>query len=81
MKYFCVLLLKIYKNTLSKIIGRECKFTPSCSVFSMEAFLEHGFFKGFLMTVKRLARCSPFSKKAGFDPVPFNPKGKIKWSL
>lgn len=80
MRYVCILLLKLYKATLSKIIGRECKFTPTCSVYSMEAYREHGFFVGTYLTAKRLWRCSPWGK-GGTDTVPFNAKGKIKWSI
>ncbi|MBQ2723509.1 MAG: membrane protein insertion efficiency factor YidD [Clostridia bacterium] len=79
MKYVCIALLKIYKATLSKIIGRECKFSPTCSVYSMEAYKEHGFFKGTFLTAKRLLKCSPLGK-GGFDPVVPSMKS-IKWII
>lgn len=44
MKYVCIGLLKLYKATLSRLKGRKvCIYTPSCSVYSMEAYAEHGF--------------------------------------
>ncbi|MEG1706588.1 MAG: membrane protein insertion efficiency factor YidD [Clostridia bacterium] len=80
MKYLCIALIKLYKATLSKLLGRRCIYTPSCSVYGMEAYLEHGTIKGTYLTAKRLARCAPWGK-GGFDPIPYNLKGKIKWSL
>lgn len=72
-------MLKLYKATISKWKGRKrCIFTPSCSVYSMEAYQRYGFLKGSLMTAKRLLRCNPMNK-GGFDPVPLNVKGDAKW--
>lgn len=72
-------MLKLYKATLSKWKGgKRCIFTPSCSVYSMEAYQRYGFLKGSLMTAKRLLRCNPMNK-GGFDPVPLNVKGDAKW--
>lgn len=72
-------MLRLYKATLSKWKGgKRCIFTPSCSVYSMEAYRRYGFVKGSLMTAKRLARCNPMNK-GGFDPVPLNVKGDAKW--
>lgn len=72
-------MLRLYKATISKLKGgKRCIFTPSCSVYSMEAYRRYGFVKGSLMTAKRLARCNPMNK-GGFDPVPLNVKGDAKW--
>ena len=79
MKYLAIAMLRLYKATLSKLKGdKRCIFTPSCSVYSMEAYRRYGFIKGSLMTAKRLARCNPMHK-GGFDPVPLNVKGDAKW--
>ena len=79
MKYVAIALLKLYKATLSRLKGgKRCIFTPSCSVYSMEAHRQFGFVKGTLMTVLRLSRCNPLHK-GGFDPVPFNVRGDAKW--
>ena len=80
MKYVCVELLRLYKNTLSKIKGKKCIYTPSCSVYGIESFLAHGFFKGGWLTLKRVLRCAPWGK-GGFDPVPYNFKGDIRWCI
>jgi len=81
MKYFAIAMLKLYKATLSKWKGgRRCIFTPSCSVYSMEAYKSFGFIKGSWLTLKRLLRCAPWGK-GGFDAPPLNIKGKMKWSV
>lgn len=81
MKYLAIALLKLYKATVSKWKGaKRCKFSPSCSVYSMEAYLEHGFIVGSWLTLKRLCRCAPWGN-GGFDPVPTNLKGKMKWHV
>lgn len=79
MKYVAIFLLKLYKATFSKLKGKKtCIYSPSCSVYSMEAYKSHGFIKGSWLTIKRLARCAPWGK-GGFDPVPHNLKGNMKW--
>lgn len=78
MKYVCIGLLKLYKATFSKWKGgKKCIYCPSCSVYSMEAYAEFGFFRGTFLTLKRLLRCAPWGK-GGFDPIPYNLKGKMK---
>ncbi|MGA3014904.1 MAG: membrane protein insertion efficiency factor YidD, partial [Bacteroidales bacterium] len=45
------------------------RFTPSCSVYGIEAIRKHGPFKGSWLTLKRLLRCHPWGG-SGYDPVP-----------
>lgn len=80
MKYVCIGLLKLYKVTLSKLIGKNCIYTPTCSVYSMEAFQKFGTLKGGWLTMRRLLRCAPWGK-GGYDPVPYQFKGDLKWIL
>ena len=46
-----------------------CRYIPTCSTYSLEAFDTHGFWKGLWLTVRRIARCHPWGGQ-GFDPVP-----------
>ncbi len=46
-----------------------CRYVPTCSTYSLEAFAAHGFFGGLWLTVKRIARCNPWGG-TGYDPVP-----------
>ena len=79
-KRFLMFLLLAYKRTLSLAVGNHCAYTPTCSMYSYDALRKHGAVKGVLMTIARLLRCNPFVK-GGFDPVPENYRGKIKWLI
>lgn len=69
MKYILIGLLKLYRLVISPLYGQVCKFYPTCSAYSLEAVQTHGAIKGSVLTVKRLARCHPWSA-GGYDPVP-----------
>jgi putative membrane protein insertion efficiency factor len=62
-------MLRAYQILLSPFLGGACKFYPSCSHYAMEAIQRHGARRGFVLAMKRLGRCRPFTK-GGFDPVP-----------
>ncbi len=62
-------LIKLYQNTVSKVIPNVCRFQPSCSHYAFEAIKRHGFARGSWLAAKRLGRCNPFSE-GGYDPVP-----------
>lgn len=66
---FLLLLLLVYKKTISPLLPRCCRFTPTCSAYAAEAIMVHGPFKGMLLAAGRLLRCQPFCK-GGYDPVP-----------
>lgn len=64
-----ILLIKLYQWIISPWLGAKCRFTPSCSNYSLEAFKKYGVFKGFWLTVNRIRRCHPWGGH-GYDPVP-----------
>ena len=64
-----IAIIKIYKFFISPLLGDNCRFYPSCSSYSIEAFEKHGVFIGFYLTLRRLLKCHPFHK-GGIDPVP-----------
>jgi putative membrane protein insertion efficiency factor len=66
---FFILLIRIYQYTLSPYIGRACRYTPTCSVYSVEAIKKYGPFKGGWMAIKRVLSCNPWGG-SGYDPVP-----------
>ena len=69
MQKFLIRLIKIYKLALSPWFGQCCRFYPSCADYAMQAVATHGAARGGWLTLRRLARCQPWS--AGFeDPVP-----------
>jgi uncharacterized protein len=61
--------LRGYQTFLSPLNISSCRFYPSCSHYAGEAVQRFGARRGVWLTLKRLARCQPFSK-GGFDPVP-----------
>lgn len=62
-------MIRIYQKCISPLIGPCCRFTPSCSVYAVEAIMTHGALRGSWLTLKRLLRCQPFCR-GGYDPVP-----------
>ena len=70
MKRVAMALVRFYRKYLSGLKpAPTCRFTPTCSAYSLEAFEKRGFFAGLALTVWRILRCSPLSP-AGYDPVP-----------
>jgi uncharacterized protein len=64
-----VVLIRAYQFTLSPLLGGQCRFEPSCSKYSLEAYREHGAIRGTWLTVRRILRCHPLGP-SGYDPVP-----------
>jgi putative membrane protein insertion efficiency factor len=64
-----IALIRVYRATLSGVLGGQCRFYPSCSSYALDAIRLHGAVKGTLLTVWRIARCGPFTD-GGVDPVP-----------
>lgn len=64
-----ILLIRFYQKAISPLTPPSCRFTPTCSKYSLIAFRRYGLFKGFWLTVKRLSRCHPWGG-SGYDPVP-----------
>ncbi|MBP6947649.1 MAG: membrane protein insertion efficiency factor YidD [Bacteroidales bacterium] len=64
-----LILLKFYKFFISPYVGNACRYSPTCSVYAMEALRKHGLFKGSYLAVKRILRCHPWGG-SGYDPVP-----------
>lgn len=67
-----------YKYCLSPLLPHSCRYYPTCSSYTLLAINEFGL-KGVFIALKRIFRCSPLSKKCGYDPVPINIKGDTKW--
>lgn len=59
----------VYKATLSPLIGRQCRYLPTCSDYAAEALITHGPARGGLLAARRVCRCGPWGG-SGYDPVP-----------
>ncbi len=67
--------LRAYKLTLSPLIGRQCRYLPTCSEYAAEALIAHGPWRGFWLAAGRVCRCNPLGG-SGYDPPP--PKGPTR---
>jgi putative membrane protein insertion efficiency factor len=63
-----ITLIKGYRRFVSPMLPPSCRFTPSCSLYTLQAVEKYGLLKGVLMGARRLLRCHPFSE-GGYDPV------------
>jgi putative membrane protein insertion efficiency factor len=63
-----IALIKAYKRFISPMLPASCRFTPTCSLYTLQAIEKYGLLRGGWMGARRLLRCHPFSK-GGFDPV------------
>lgn len=64
-----VALLKLYQYAISPLLGRSCRFDPSCSHYAVLALQRHGAIKGLWLAARRVGRCHPWHP-GGYDPVP-----------
>lgn len=69
MKALLLGLLQFYRLAISPFMGRNCRFHPSCSAYSIEAVERYGAMKGGWLGLRRIARCHPWNP-GGYDPVP-----------
>lgn len=69
MKRLCIRLIRIYQKVLSPIFGRNCKYIPTCSEYTIQAIQKYGVWKGIFLGGKRILRCNP-KAQGGFDFVP-----------
>jgi putative membrane protein insertion efficiency factor len=60
-------LVRVYQLCLSPLLGRNCRFTPSCSNYFIGAVRKYGPIRGTLRGVWRICRCNPFNP-GGHDP-------------
>lgn len=64
--------VRLYRRILSPLKPPCCRFTPTCSAYTIEAVMRFGILKGSWLTFKRVLRCQPFGGY-GEDPVPGHP--------
>lgn len=79
LKKIFILPILFYRKFLTHAIKSNCIFTPTCSVYAIEAIKKHNIIVAFFLIIWRILRCNPLNK-GGFDPVPDNYNLK-KWVL
>ncbi len=56
-----------YKFLISPLLGRHCRFQPTCSSYFREAVEKHGALRGTAKGLRRICRCHPWAP-GGYDP-------------
>jgi len=64
-----IFLIRFYQVCISPFTPSACRFSPTCSSYTLQALKKHGLFKGGWLGIKRIASCHPWGK-SGYDPVP-----------
>jgi len=62
-------LVRFYQAAISPYLPSSCRYSPTCSQYTVEALKKHGVFKGGWLSLKRIASCNPWGGH-GHDPVP-----------
>lgn len=68
-KKLVILPVRFYQYTIRPLLPNSCRYTPSCSQYSIEAINKYGALKGSWLGLKRILRCHPWGGH-GYDPVP-----------
>ncbi|RLD33839.1 MAG: membrane protein insertion efficiency factor YidD [Bacteroidetes bacterium] len=67
--YILIGMVKFYQKAISPLFPPTCRYTPTCSSYSIEALKKYGPFKGGWLSLKRFLSCNPWGGH-GYDPVP-----------
>jgi putative membrane protein insertion efficiency factor len=73
-------LVRLYRYTLSSLVGFHCRHLPTCSDYADQALARFGLWAGGWMTLARLLRCHPFGT-AGLDLVPESLPPRACWYM
>ena len=68
MSRILIYLVLLYRVTLGRLLGGQCRFHPTCSQYAIDAINKHGPVRGTWRTVKRVSRCHPWGG-SGYDPA------------
>lgn len=68
-----ILLIRGYQKFISPFTPNTCRYTPTCSHYTIEALKKHGLLKGGWLSLKRIGSCNPWGG-SGYDPVPTKKK-------
>ncbi|MGB5378322.1 membrane protein insertion efficiency factor YidD [Muriicola sp.] len=64
-----IFLVRGYQLLISPYTPSSCRYSPTCSQYTLEALKKHGLFKGGWLAIKRIFSCHPWGG-SGYDPVP-----------
>ncbi len=64
-----LLIIGFYRRFISPLLPSTCRFSPTCSAYSYQAFKKYSFFKAMRLSLFRILKCHPFHA-GGDDPLP-----------
>ncbi|MEM7187734.1 MAG: membrane protein insertion efficiency factor YidD [Bacteroidota bacterium] len=64
-----ILLIRFYQRVISPLFPSTCRYTPTCSHYTVEALQKHGLWRGSYLAIRRIGSCHPWGG-SGHDPVP-----------
>lgn len=62
-------LIRLYQRSLAAWLGGQCRFSPTCSSYAIDAIRSRGALVGSAFATWRILRCNPFGA-GGLDPAP-----------
>ena len=74
--YPLIFIIKIYQFIISPLIGKNCRYLPTCSEYTIESLKLHGLLRGSFFAIRRILKCHPFGGH-GFDPIPKRKQNKV----
>lgn len=70
MNFIMIYTIKLYRLVISPLLpANTCRFYPTCSAYSLEAFQKYNFFQALWLSIKRISKCHPLHE-GGYDPLP-----------
>lgn len=67
--WLAIFVVRFYQTLISPMLPASCRYSPTCSQYTLIALRRYGFFRGAWMGLRRIMRCHPFHP-GGHDPVP-----------
>lgn len=68
MRWLLIQLVIVYRGTLGRFLGGQCRYTPSCSQYAIDAINKYGPIRGAWKALRRIIRCHPWGGH-GYDPA------------
>lgn len=68
MRRMLILIVLMYRATLGRVMGGQCRYVPTCSQYAIDALTKYGAARGSWMAIKRICRCHPWGGN-GYDPA------------
>ena len=70
MRTLLISIIRLYSYLISPLLGKNCRFYPTCSSYTVQAIERHGSIKGSFLGLRRILRCHPWYRGEMLDEVP-----------